>query len=42
MGSLMRQIRSIQTESYSHNSLSPASLKSANLGEFASESKEIG
>lgn len=42
MASLMRQIRpTVPPQSYSHNSLSPATLKSANLGELAAESEGI-
>ncbi|MDF5719836.1 MAG: 6,7-dimethyl-8-ribityllumazine synthase [Rhizonema sp. PD37] len=41
MGSLMRQLRSIQLEPNSHNSLSPASLKSASIGNLASEAQEL-
>jgi 6,7-dimethyl-8-ribityllumazine synthase len=39
MGSLMRQLRTIQAEPYAHNSLSAASLKSASLTDFATESE---
>ena len=41
MGSLMRQLRSIQPEPFSGNSLSPASLKSASIGNLASETQEL-
>jgi 6,7-dimethyl-8-ribityllumazine synthase len=41
MGSLMRQLRSIQAEPNSYNSLSPASLKSASIGDLASEAQEL-
>lgn len=42
MGSLMRQLRSTLAEPYSGNSLSPAALKSASLGDFSAEAQEMG
>ena len=41
MGSLMRQLRSTLAEPFSGNSLSPASLKSASIGNLAPEAQEL-
>ncbi len=42
MASLMRQLPSTREQPYSHNSLSPVTLKSADLTNFVTESEGVG